>query len=212
MVAAQTWTFPFGPWRRASEAPILSPQGTTWESAGTFNPAVLRARVSADHPTSSDRYRTKIVILYRAQDAAGTSRFGYAESQDGIHFTRRAEPVLSPETDYERGGGVEDPRLQQRIRWDYPTRPIQFIGRKLPKNRSFRAAPESLSRASSNLARHPFLTGNSIVLVYNGADDHLVYRTGIAVFDRKNPRKLLSRRDQPVLTPEKRLGEDRASS
>jgi predicted GH43/DUF377 family glycosyl hydrolase len=49
----------------------------------------------------------------------------------------------------------------------------------------------------------PILTGNSIVLVYNGADDHLVYRTGIAVFDRKNPRKLLSRRDQPVLTPER---------
>jgi len=26
-----------------------------------------------------------------------------------------------------------------------------------------------------------------IVLIYNGADDKLVYRTGVAVFDRKDP-------------------------
>jgi beta-1,2-mannosidase len=54
-----------------------------------------------------------LVMLYRAQDAAGTSRLGYAESSDGIQFARRAEPVLSPEADYEKDGGVEDPRLQR---------------------------------------------------------------------------------------------------
>jgi hypothetical protein len=32
-VAAAT-DYPFGEWRRASEAPIISPQGTTWESTG----------------------------------------------------------------------------------------------------------------------------------------------------------------------------------
>ena len=50
-------------------------------------------------------------MLYRAQDKDGTSRLGYAESNDGIHFTRRPQPVLSPEADYEKDGGVEDPRL-----------------------------------------------------------------------------------------------------
>src|ERR1700720_1513844 len=50
---------PFGPWRRASDAPILSPAGTGWESAGTFNPAVIE-------------YGGKFVMLYRAQDRAGT--------------------------------------------------------------------------------------------------------------------------------------------
>jgi len=49
--------------------------------------------------------------MYRAQDQAGTSRLGYAESIDGIHFRRRAKPVLSPEAPYEKDGGVEDPRL-----------------------------------------------------------------------------------------------------
>ena len=98
--AALAADLPFGAWTRASNEPILSPQGATWESAGTFNPAVTFAF-------------GKFVMLYRAQDASGTSRLGYAESADGIHFTRRPQPVLSPETDYEKDGGVEDPRLQK---------------------------------------------------------------------------------------------------
>src|SRR4030088_2827187 len=93
-LAAEKW--PFGSWQSASDAPILSPQGKGWEYAGTFNPAVVQ-------------HNGKFVMLYRAQDAADTSRLGYAESTDGIHFTPRAEPVLSPETEYEKDGGVEDP-------------------------------------------------------------------------------------------------------
>ena len=85
-------------WRRLTEKPVISPSGTGWQSAGTFNPAVIA-------------HEGKFVMLYRAQDAAGTSRLGYAESRDGIHFMQRQEPVFVPETDYEKDGGVEDPRL-----------------------------------------------------------------------------------------------------
>ncbi len=49
----------------------------------------------------------------------------------------------------------------------------------------------------------PILTPQGIVLVYNGADDHLVYRTGVAIFDRHDPRKLVARTDQPIFAPEK---------
>ncbi|MBI1739880.1 MAG: glycosidase, partial [Candidatus Koribacter versatilis] len=49
----------------------------------------------------------------------------------------------------------------------------------------------------------PILTKNGIMLVYNGADDKLVYRIGVAVFDRKDPTRLLSRADVPVFAPEK---------
>jgi predicted GH43/DUF377 family glycosyl hydrolase len=49
----------------------------------------------------------------------------------------------------------------------------------------------------------PILTQSEIVLIYNGGDDQLIYRTGVAVFDRKDPRKLLSRTDQPIFAPEK---------
>jgi predicted GH43/DUF377 family glycosyl hydrolase len=49
----------------------------------------------------------------------------------------------------------------------------------------------------------PILTPQGIVLIYNGADDQLVYRTGIAVFDRHNPRKVLYRSEEPLFAPER---------
>jgi predicted GH43/DUF377 family glycosyl hydrolase len=80
-----------------------------WEAYATFNPAA----VVKDG---------KVFLLYRAEDASGaqqigghTSRLGLAESTDGVHFTRRATPVLYPDTDAQRQnewpGGVEDPRI-----------------------------------------------------------------------------------------------------
>jgi beta-1,2-mannosidase len=84
--------------RLNNQNPILTPAGDGFESAGVFNPAVVKKD-------------GKFVMLYRAQDKAGTSRLGYAQSTDGIHFIRRPEPVLTPEADYEKDGGVEDPRL-----------------------------------------------------------------------------------------------------
>ena len=89
---------PFGPWSRLSSEPILSPQGIGFESAGTFNPAVVKAN-------------GKFIMLYRAQDSKGASSLGYATSDDGIHFGRRPEPVMVAEAPYEKRGGVEDPRL-----------------------------------------------------------------------------------------------------
>jgi predicted GH43/DUF377 family glycosyl hydrolase len=84
---------------RVSERPLLSP-ATKWSEFGLFNPTAIRAK-------------DKTVLLFRAQDANHTSRIGYADSSDGLHFNIRPEPVMSPETDYEKGGGLEDPRVVQ---------------------------------------------------------------------------------------------------
>lgn len=46
------------------------------------------------------------------------------------------------------------------------------------------------------------MTDSGIVLIYNGADDNLIYRTGIAVFDRNDPAKLLYRSETPVFEPQ----------
>ena len=98
-LAALTFKLPFGAWQRLNEGGhILSPRGNGFESAGVFNPAVVKKDGN-------------FVMLYRAQDKAGTSRLGFATSADGIAFTRRSSPVMEPEADYEKGGGVEDPRL-----------------------------------------------------------------------------------------------------
>jgi beta-1,2-mannosidase len=255
---------PFGAWRRVSEVPVIAPRGNGWESAGTFNPAVI---MRGD----------KIVMLYRAQDKLGTSRLGYAESADGIHFTRRDEPVLSPSAEYEKDGGVEDPRLVQfgdtyyltytgynkkdaqlclatskdllhwerkgvimpankgnwNVKW---TKSGAIVPEKIggrywmyflgttPDNKDqaglayssdllhwteatqMPVLPVRPGRFDSRVAEPgpaPMVTPNGIVLIYNGADEKLVYRTGIAVFDRNDPRKLQWRSDEPVFSPEK---------
>ena len=70
----------------------------------------------------------------------------------------------------------------------------------------FRYCPYEPGRFDSRVAEpgpSPIVTPHGIVLIYNGADDKLVYRTGIAVFDRNDPRKLLWRSDEPVFSPEK---------
>ena len=98
LLAAVQFGPPFGSWKRLSREPVLSPQGTGFESAGTFNPAVVEKD-------------GKIVMLYRAQDQKGT------------------------------------------------------------------------------------------LLVYNGADDHLVYSTGWVLFDKTDPTKVIARADKPVFHP-----------
>jgi beta-1,2-mannosidase len=88
--------------------PILG-ASVHWEALHTFNPAAI---VRGD----------KVFVLYRAEDDSGsmaigmhTSRLGLAESADGMHFTRRGEPVFyaapDEQKDREWPGGVEDPRI-----------------------------------------------------------------------------------------------------
>ena len=118
----QPWMI--GPFTKPAQAnPVIAPDSASrfrsplsdtavaWEAYATFNPAA----VVKDG---------KVYLLYRAEDASGeqqigghTSRLGLAESNDGVHFTRRATPVLYPDTDAQRQnewpGGVEDPRIVQ---------------------------------------------------------------------------------------------------
>src|SRR5271169_1856827 len=68
---------------RLSDQPVLRPSALPWMAAGAFNPAAIL--VSG-----------KTVLLFRARDAHGTSRIGYAESADGLHFKTDPRPVLEP--------------------------------------------------------------------------------------------------------------------
>jgi predicted GH43/DUF377 family glycosyl hydrolase len=255
---------PFGTWHRSTDVPVISPVGDGWQSAGTFNPAVMEAK-------------GKIVMLYRAQDKQGTSRLGYADSLDGIHFHRRDDPVLSPTESYEKDGGVEDPRLVQfgdtysltytgynktdaqlclatskdLVHWERKgviipankgkwnvkwTKSGAIVPQKIDgkywmyflgtsadnkdqgglaysddlmhwteatKSPVLPVRPGQFDSRVAEPGPAPILTQDGIVLVYNGADDKLVYRSGVAIFDRKDPRKLLWRTDDPILEPEK---------
>jgi predicted GH43/DUF377 family glycosyl hydrolase len=252
-----------GPFERLNDSrPVLSPQGEGFEASGVFNPAVIK---------DGDRF----VMLYRAQDKQGISRLGYATSTDGVTFTREPAPVLGPEAEYERGGGVEDPRLVKidglyyltytayngkdaqlalatstdLRRWDrkgvilpaYKGRwnvnwtkagailPDRIGGRywmyymadaKDARDQTGVAystdlvtwtealdhpvLPRRPGKFDSRVAEPgppPILTPEGVLLIYNGADDRLVYRTGWALFDRDDPTRLLARSDQPLFEP-----------
>ncbi len=270
--AAAQFTPPFGKWTRVSEDPILSPQGDGFESAGTFNPSVVKKD-------------GKYVMLYRAQDRKGTSSLGYATSDDGIHFKRRPEPVMSAEAPYEKGGGVEDPRLQKigstyyltytgynnidgvaadkkdaqlclatsadlihwkrhgiiipgykgkwNVKWTKSGAIVPekingkywmyYLGDAKGKDSQMGIASSTDLLHWTDLLDHPVvgsrpgtfdaqvvepgpapvITPEGIFLIYNGADDKLVYRTGWVLFDKKDPTKVLARSEEPVFGPEK---------
>jgi beta-1,2-mannosidase len=272
IAAAVSFSPPFGTWTRLSADPIVSPQGDKFESAGTFNPSVITKA-------------GKFVMLYRAQDRNGTSSLGYATSDDGVHFTRRPEPVLISEAPYEKGGGVEDPRLQKigatyyltytgynnvdgaspdkkdaqlclatsadlvhwqrhgviipsyqgkwNVKW---TKSGAIVPEKIngkywmyyladAKGRDqqmglaysedllhwtealdhpvLASRPGSFDSQVVEPGPPPIITSQGIFLVYNGANDNLLYSTGWVLFDKKDPTKVLARAEKPVFAPEK---------
>ena len=247
-----------------SPTQLISPSGSGAASAGTFNPAAVRVG-------------NRTILLYREQDTSGTSRIGYASSTDGLHFTLRDQPVLQPETDYEKDGGVEDPRVlkigdtyymtytgynkhdaqlcmatsKDLIHWERKgillpaykgtwntkwTKSGAIVPEKIndkwwmyylgtaSDNRDYMGLASSddllhwadatrqpvLSRNPGGFDSRvmepgppPIITSKGILLMYNGADDNLVYTTAWALFDKTNPARLLARAGQPFLRPAK---------
>lgn len=92
-----------------STNPILVPdKNSWWESGAVFNCAATN-------------HEGKVALLYRAipgkyeKTEAGLvgeyiSYLGLATSEDGINFTRHPEPVMKPDTEFDRYG-CEDPRI-----------------------------------------------------------------------------------------------------
>ena len=258
-------TPPFRKWERLLQRPVLAPRGNGFESAGVFNPAVVKEG-------------SQFVMLYRAQDKDGTSRLGYATSKDGLHFSPRREPVFVPETDYEKDGGVEDPRVvkiddlfyltytgynkqdaqlclatsRDLIHWQRKgvllpaykgkwnvgwTKSgaivtdkvggkywMYYLGTALDRTDQMGIAystdlvhwtdaldnpvlPRRAGHFDSRVVEPgppPILTEDGIFLIYNGADDHLVYTTGWVLFDKNDPTKVLARADEPIFQPEQK--------
>jgi len=91
--------FPLGPFAPHADNPIMRPRGDSWESGHVYNPAAIVKD-------------NQVVLLYRAHGEDLISHIGLATSDDGIHFEREAEPVMSPTEDYERYG-CEDPRVTE---------------------------------------------------------------------------------------------------
>jgi predicted GH43/DUF377 family glycosyl hydrolase len=251
---------------RVSDHPLLEPGAAPWMSLGAFNPAAVRLN-------------DKTILLFRAQDAQHTSRIGYAESSDGVHFNVRPQPLLSPEAEYEKGGGLEDPRLvrigstyyltytgydlhaaqlclatsNDLVHWQrkgvilpaykgtwntqwtksgaiVPEKIggkwwMYYLGTRVDADGKTR---DHMGLASSSDLLHwqdatdqpvlkrqpgafdsrvmepgpaPYVTSAGILLLYNGADDKLVYGPGWVLFDKHDPRRVIARSTGPIILP-----------
>ncbi|HVT36902.1 MAG TPA: hypothetical protein VHE37_15025 [Nevskiaceae bacterium] len=87
-----------GPFTRYAGNPVMSPEGTGWESLQALNPGVVEV---------GGHYQ----MIYRGIEPAMLSQIGMATSDDGIQWTRYANnPVIPNDV---AGGvlGYEDPRL-----------------------------------------------------------------------------------------------------
>ena len=94
--------------------PIMAPTSTQAFHCPIRNAKVLWEERNVLNPSAVVK-DGKVYMIYRAQDNNMTSRLGIAVSDDGLNFTKQAEPVLFPADDkmkkYEWSGGIEDPRI-----------------------------------------------------------------------------------------------------
>lgn len=263
-LSAATIQSPFTEVQRLSDEPILTPRQGKFDDLAAYNPTAIKLG-------------NKTILLYRGQSKAGMSQIGYAESTDGIHFKANPEPIFSPAADYEKDGGIEDPRLVEINNTYYLTytgynkkdaqlclatskdlKNWQRVGIIMPANKGTwnekwtksgailttkingkywmyylgtADGADQMGIASSTdlkqwqdatktpvLAKRehmfdskvvepgpaPILTKDGILLIYNGADDKLVYKTGWVLFDKKDPTKVLQRCEKPIFAPEKK--------
>jgi len=255
---------PMTDFKRLTDEPILKPRDGKFDDLAAYNPTAVKIGA-------------KTILLYRGQSKKGTSQIGYAESSDGVHFSQATEPVMSPETDYEKDGGIEDPRVVKINGTYYMTytgynktdaqlclatstdlKHWTRVGIIMPANKGTwnekwtksgaivtkkingkywmyylgtAGGADQMGVASSTDLKHwedatktpvlpkrdgmfdskvvepgpaPLLTKDGILLIYNGADDKLVYRTGWVIFDKNDPTKVLTRCETPVFAPEKK--------
>lgn len=84
---------------RHPQSPLMYPNPLhQWEAMNVFNCAVTQ-------------HNGLFHMHYRAQGVDFVSRIGYAISEDGLHWNRMTDPVLSPHQGRDDKRGVEDPRV-----------------------------------------------------------------------------------------------------
>jgi predicted GH43/DUF377 family glycosyl hydrolase len=92
--------------KRYRRNPILEKNpDVSWEAGSVLNPSVLY-----EDGIFRMVYRATNDIQ-RSEDGGYMSSVGYAESTDGIHFTRFPKPLIVPDQEYEKKLGCEDPRV-----------------------------------------------------------------------------------------------------
>ena len=171
--------------------PILLPDPTSaWECYNVFNPSVIH-------------HKGLFHMHYRAQGLDWVSRIGYAVSEDGVHWNRMREPILSP-IDGSDSRGVEDPRVTEingLFYMCYTAYGSEYRGDGEPTHAGGGILP--MIAVSDNL-----ITWRRLGSIVSGEDnkDHVLFPRKIngryAAFHRRFPEVWLAYSDDLVTWPE----------
>jgi len=161
---------------------VLGPAETGWEDQ------VNRPGVVA---------RDGVFHLWYTGQAKGKSRIGYATSEDGVHFTRRAEPVLTAELEWEKPSVMcphvlWDEAAKQFRMWysggddyepdaiGYATSPDGVRWRKHAANPIFKANPNREWEKAKVTACQVVPRGDWHLMFYIGFEHKRLARIGLA--------------------------------
>lgn len=177
--------------------PIFGPSDE-WElPGGTEDPRVVRI---------DDVF----YMTYTAYDGT-TARLGLATSPDLVTWTKHGP--LFPELGWTKSGAILTQPVDGKY-WmyfgdtdiwaAYSDDGIQWTPIEEPV---LRRRPGMFDSRLVEPGPQPLWTDQGILLLYNGADEDLVYRSAQALFDPTDPTKLIARSDTPFLEPTEVLEE-----
>ena len=171
--------------------PVFGPS-EPWElPGGTEDPRLVRVRDT-------------FYLTYTGYDGE-TARLGIASSTNLTDWTKHGQ--VFPDSGWTKAGAILPQKVDGRY-WMYfgDTNIWAAHSKNLVE---WTAIPEPVlepreGRWDGRLVEPgpaPRMTEHGILLLYNAANDSLVYRTGQALFDPEDPTRLVERSEEPFLTP-----------
>ncbi|HKK66632.1 MAG TPA: glycoside hydrolase family 130 protein, partial [Bacteroidales bacterium] len=172
--------------------PVLEPS-EPWElPGGTEDPRVVKIEGT-------------FYLTYTAYDGK-TARLAIASSPDLKNWTKHG--LIFPDLGWTKAGAIVPEKINDKYWMYYGDTNIWIAWSEDLINWTPVEEPVMKTRESkfdSGLIEPgptPIITDDGILLLYNSADNDLVYRTGQVLFDINDPKKIISRSDSYFLEPD----------
>ena len=147
-------------------------------------------------------------LTYTAYDGE-TAKLAMASSNDLYNWQRHG--ILFPDLEWSKSGAIVPQKMNNRY-WMYfgdtniwAAWSEDLINWTRIEEPVMKPRPDKFDSRLIEPGPTPILTADGILLLYNSADQDLVYRTGQALFDSNDPTKLVKRSDEPFLEPDTEL-------
>lgn len=177
------------------EQPIFGPEEEYELPGGTEDPRIVKI---------DDTF----YLTYTAYNGQ-TARLALASSKDLSTWERHG--ILFPELEWSKSGAIVPREINGRY-WMYfgdtniwAAWSEDLVNWTRIEEPVMKPRPDAFDSRLIEPGPTPIITDDGILLLYNSADEDLVYRTGQALFDISDPTKLLERSDEPFLEPDTEL-------